>query len=277
MNARSNSPSGKIPTVLSIAGSDPSGGAGIQADLKTFSAIGVYGAAVITALTAQNTREVSGVMTVPADFVSRQLEAVLTDIRVDVIKLGMIPSAPICDAVAPWLEGCTVVCDPVMVATTGCRLIEDAAIEALKAKIIPKSTYITPNLFELEVLYGRKPKDFEAAGLELMNQYGNLSGVVLKGGHDKSHPDVVTDMLLFWSEGRVESRIERHARLSTGNTHGTGCTFSSAFSSYLARGLDPPAAFSKSVHFTAHLIAAAENAGVGRGAGPLLHHLWNRR
>ncbi len=266
-----------IPTVLTIAGSDPSGGAGIQADLKTIAATGAYGAAVITALTAQNTREVTGVMTVPADFVTQQLEAVLTDIRVDVIKLGMIPDAGICDAIAPWLEQRTVVCDPVMVSTTGCRLIDEAAVEALKRKIIPRSNYITPNLFELEILYGRPPEDLRAAGIELMKRFENLAGIVLKGGHDDADAKRVTDILLFRSGGRMETTTETHERFATLNTHGTGCTFASAFSSYLAQGLDPAPAFSASVKFTSKLIAMARDASVGHGSGPLLHHLWHHR
>ena len=270
----SDNPPG-IPAVLSIAGSDPSGGAGIQADLKTFTATGVYGAAVITALTAQNTLTVSASMAVPADFVRQQLEAVLSDIRIDVIKLGMLPNPEICEAIAPYLDEYPVVCDPVMISTSGCSLIDDPAIAALIHHIIPLSDFITPNLNELEILCGGKlqnMKEIQAAGLSLMKRFPGLSGAVLKGGHWETSGKTVTDTLLFREGGRINAYIETNPRYHTKNTHGTGCTFASAFAAFLARKFAPTKAFYKAIAFTNHLIDLSQDSRIGKGNGPLLHH-----
>jgi hydroxymethylpyrimidine/phosphomethylpyrimidine kinase len=263
-----------IPAVLTIAGSDPSGGAGIQADLKTFATLGVYGAAVITALTAQNTRAVCGAMSVPADFVRQQLDAVLSDIRVDVIKLGMIPNAQICEAMAPFLKGQTVVCDPVMVSTSGYRLIDDAAVVALTRQIIPISSYITPNFHELEILYGDKVAKSEAAGMGLMKKFSNLDGIVLKGGHVDTDADTVTDIFLYKNGNQINNRVENHPRYHTNNTHGTGCTFSSAFAAFLAKKFEPSQAFSQAISYVNRLIDLSKDASIGSGNGPLLHHIF---
>ncbi|MCU0600844.1 MAG: bifunctional hydroxymethylpyrimidine kinase/phosphomethylpyrimidine kinase [Desulfobacterales bacterium] len=263
---------GHIPTVLTIAGSDPSGGAGIQADLKTFTALGVYGAAVITALTAQNTQAVTAAMPVPEDFVRQQLDAVLTDIRVDVIKLGMIPNAQICEAMAPFLKGRTVVCDPVMVSTSGFRLIDDAAVKALTDQIIPISTYLTPNFHELEILCSNKVTDIIAAGMMLMEKCSNLHGIVLKGGHTNTKADTVTDIFIYKKGDAITQKVETHPRYHTKNTHGTGCTFSSAFAAFLAQKYNPPQAFSNAISYVNRLIALSKDASVGHGNGPLLHH-----
>lgn len=265
--------SGPIPTVLTIAGSDPSGGAGIQADLKTFTAAGVYGAAAITALTAQNTRTVSGVMAVPADFVRQQVEAVLSDIRVDAIKLGMIPNRDVCEAVAPFLKDIPVVCDPVMISTSGCDLIDDPAVAALMEIILPRSHFLTPNLNELQTLCPAHAADIRAAGRNLLARFDKLAGVVLKGGHVNPRSIAVTDILMFREGSGIREIVEIRPRHATRNTHGTGCTFASAFAAFLARGFSPPEAFKKAVDFTNYLIGVSRDAAVGGGNGPLLHHL----
>jgi hydroxymethylpyrimidine/phosphomethylpyrimidine kinase len=261
-----------VPTVLTIAGSDPSGGAGIQADLKTFTATGVYGASVITALTAQNTQTVSAAMSISADFVKQQLDAILSDIRVDIIKLGMLPNADICETIAPYLRNYPVICDPVMISTSGCRLIDDPAVAALIEHIIPRSTYITPNYDELKTLVGKKITDIKTAGLDLLKRFDNLSGIVLKGGHIDTNSQSVTDILLLKDGSSIREIIEINPRYHTKNTHGTGCTFASAFAAFLARKMNPPDAFSKAVAFTNHLIDISKDATVGHGNGPLLHH-----
>lgn len=261
-----------IPTVLTIAGSDPSGGAGIQADLKTFTAAGVYGASVITALTAQNTQTVTAAMAIPADFVKKQLDSVLSDIRVDVIKLGMLPDASICKTIAPYLDNYPVVCDPVMISTSGCSLIDDPAVLALTELIIPRSDYITPNLDELNALYGKEISDIKTAGLELLDRFDTLSGIVLKGGHIDTTGDAVTDILLLKDGSRIREVIEILPRYRTKNTHGTGCTFASALAAFLAQKQDPSTAFSMAVHFTNHLIDISKGTHIGHGHGPLLHH-----
>jgi hydroxymethylpyrimidine/phosphomethylpyrimidine kinase len=261
-----------IQTVLSIAGSDPSGGAGIQADLKTFAAIGVYGACIITALTAQNTQTVSAAMPIPAEFVIKQIDAVISDIRIDIIKLGMIPNTDICEAISPYLENYAVVCDPVMISTSGCNLIDDPAISGLINHIIPKSDYITPNYDELKILYGAPVQDVKTAGYALMDRFKNLCGIVLKGGHINQKSDTVTDILLYREKGRVKEIIEINPRYHTKNTHGTGCTFAASFAGFLAKKYDAPTSFSKAVLLTNQLIDISKDASLGKGNGPLLHH-----
>ena len=262
-----------IPCVLTVAGSDPSGGAGIQADLKAFVTTGAYGAAVITGLTAQNTMEVSGTLPVPGEFVEKQLNAVLSDIRIDVIKLGMLTSRDICEIIAPFLNDRTVVCDPVMISTTGYQLIDEDTAQALIKGILPTANYITPNRFELEKLYGGPAEDILAAGRELMGRFNNLDGIVLKGGHIHTDASTATDILLYRKNGRIKEAAESRPRYDTPNTHGTGCTFASAFASFLAQGNAPAQAFSKAVDYTNYLIGVSAYIRIGHGRGPLMHHL----
>jgi len=264
------------PTVLTIAGSDPSGGAGIQADLKTFTAAGVYGASVITALTAQNTQTVAAAMSIPADFVKQQLDSVSEDIDIDVIKLGMLPNADICKIIAPYLNSCPVVCDPVMISTSGCNLIDDPAVAALIEHIIPNADYLTPNYDELKTLYGKKIETVKSAGFDLLKRFEKLSGIILKGGHIETDKRTVTDILLLKEGGRIREIVESNPRYATKNTHGTGCTFASAFAAFLAKKYDPADAFSAAVDFTHHLIDISKDAHIGHGNGPLLHHRYMR-
>lgn len=259
-----------IANVLSIAGSDPSGGAGIQADLKTFAARGVYGMAALTALTAQNTRGVTGVFPVPAEFVGQQIAAVLADVRVDAIKIGMIANAGIAHAVAGALEaarGAPVVLDPVMVAKGGASLLDPDAIEALAGRLLPLATVLTPNLPEAAALLG-EPEARDRDGM--VRQAERLRGlgpaaVLLKGGHlaGEESPDVlVSDRGALWLEG---------ARLPTRNTHGSGCTLSSALAAELAKGLALGEAARAAKRYLAAAIAASGELAVGSGHGPLRH------
>ena len=262
----------KTPTVLSIAGSDPSGGAGIQADLKTFMATGVYGAAVIAGLTAQNTVSVDAAEAVSAAFVEKQLQSVLDDLTIDAVKLGMLPNRENCEAIAPYLKNYTVVCDPVMVATSGGQLVDRDGAAALIDCILPQSDFVTPNRFELEVLYGKPVENPAAAGRAILSQFPDMTGIVLKGGHITGTPDTVSDILLY-RQGETISEVEEpHPRIATQNTHGTGCTFSSALAAYLARGFAPADAFVRAVRLTHRLIEAAAKQKIGHGHGPLLHH-----
>jgi hydroxymethylpyrimidine/phosphomethylpyrimidine kinase len=263
-----------IATVLTVAGSDPSGGAGIQADIKAFVTTGAYGAAVITGLTAQNTTEVSGTYPVPAEFVEKQIRAVVSDIRIDVIKLGMMTSREICETVAPFLESVPVVCDPVMISTTGYPLIDQDTADALERAVLPSCDYITPNRFELEKLSGNTViKDARDAGRKLFARFSGLSGIILKGGHIDPEKASVTDILLYREGGRVEEAVKTQTRYDTPNTHGTGCTFASAFASYLAQGCRSSEAFDKAAAYTNGLIQISAGASVGHGRGPLMHHL----
>ena len=264
-----------IPNVLSIAGSDPSGGAGIQADLKTFSARGVYGMAAITALTAQNTRGVSGVDYVAPAFVAAQIETVLEDIRVDAVKIGMLANAGIIRAVAEVLARhphIPVVLDPVMVAKGGASLLDLDAVDALKHDLLPLATLVTPNLPEAAALLSADVAQTRDAMVDHAQRLNSLGarGVLIKGGHlgtDES-PD-----LLLW-KGEV-SWIEGH-RIETLNTHGTGCSLSSAIAAEIAKGASMPDAVKASKVWLTGAIEAAEMLSVGQGHGPVhhFHALW---
>ena len=260
----------RIPNVLSIAGSDPSGGAGIQADLKTFAAHGAYGMAAITALTAQNTREVTGIELVPAAFVASQIDAVFDDVRVDAMKIGMLATAEIILAVADALERHRprrVVLDPVMVSKSGARLLEEDAVAALRDHLLPLADLITPNLPEAADLLGEPEVDNRDAMPDLAGRLAALGprAVLLKGGHlaGGQSPDYLTTPEGgHWLEG---------ARIASRNTHGTGCTLSSAIAARLALGDGLPEAVRGAKKWLAGAIAAAEALDVGSGSGPVHH------
>src|SRR6056297_2085346 len=262
-----------IPTALSVAGSDPSGGAGIQADLKTFAALGVYGMAALTALTAQNTRGVGGVETVSPGFVAHQIRAVREDVRVDAVKLGMMATAEIAEAVAGALEGIAapVVLDPVMVAKGGAPLLADA-VAAVRDRLLPIAAAVTPNLPEAARLLEVAPAG-DRAGMEAQARALLALGpraVLLKGGHleGAESPDLLAaEGRMVWLEG---------ARAPTRNTHGTGCTLSSALAAHLARGLATEDAARASKRWLEGALRAADALGVGGGVGPV-DHLWERR
>lgn len=267
-----------IPKILSIAGSDPSGGAGIQADLKTFSALGCYGMAVITACTAQNTKGVSAVEVMPAEFVRQQLCAIFDDIAVHAVKIGMIADAEIAGVVADVLEEFqpdNIVLDPVMVATSGDALISNDAMGVLKARLIPLADVITPNIPELATLLGQKfdPKkaaevlnDFQMNSFEIIESIGARS-VLLTGGHD----DHFTCVDIF---GYEENVINFEAmRENTENTHGTGCTLSAAIAAELAKGSDMINAIGEAKSYITQAIRLASELDVGAGSGPV-HHFW---
>jgi hydroxymethylpyrimidine/phosphomethylpyrimidine kinase len=261
-----------MPTALTIAGSDSGGGAGIQADLKTFAALGVYGTSAITAVTAQNTERVTGVHLLPPSFVVQQIDAVASDIAVDAVKTGMLGTAAMVDAVAGALERWAlprVVVDPVMVAKSGDRLIAEDAIDAVRGRLLPLAIVITPNRLEAEVLLGagvRTREDAAEAARALVAR-GAMAAVV-KGGHF-DEPEVVD--LLF--DGRAFHEF-RHARQDTRNTHGSGCTFASAIAASLARGAELPAAVQEASDYVAGAIA--HGLAIGRGHGPL-DHFWALR
>ena len=253
---------------LTIAGSDSGGGAGIQADLKTFSALGVYGASVVTALTAQNTRGVQGIHEVPAEFVARQLASVLDDLAVDVVKIGMIARGQVAAAVAGGLSpGIPVVLDPVMVATSGDRLIADEAIAALRTHLIPRAMLLTPNLPEAAVLLDAPvATDEDAAGRQGRALLALGCGAVLvKGGHGTG-PESVD--LLVTSETTLRLPAPR---IATRNTHGTGCTLSAAVAAGLAKGLALAEAVAQGKAYVTRAIAAADKLAVGHGHGPTHH------
>lgn len=257
--------------VLTIAGSDSGGGAGIQADLKTFSAIGCYGMSVITALTAQNTRGVSGIHAVPPAFAVQQIEAVFSDMGADAVKIGMLYSAELIAAVSEALKkhnARNIVLDPVMVAQSGDKLLQDDAIEAIKIHLMPLADVVTPNIPEASVLCGRQLKkwgDIESAA-EALAQHGSRS-ILIKGGHGNENKS--TDLLFLSRENRFV-RLTAD-RIETNNNHGTGCTLSSAIASYMARGNHIEAAVQKAKKFMNQAIAAGANYKLGHGHGPVHH------
>ncbi len=259
-----------IPIALTIAGSDSSGGAGIQADLKSFAALGVYGASVITALTAQNTQGVTGIHQVPADFVTAQIDAVFGDLDVKAVKIGMVADLAVIDAIAAGLRKWSpthIVLDPVMVATSGDRLLAAEAVESLRTKLIPLASLITPNLPEAAALLNEPVAADEAAigsqGQRLLAM--GCPAVLIKGGHGQGAESV--DYLVTGS-GTIALAAPR---IATRNTHGTGCSLSSAIAAGLAKGEDMETAVRHAKAWVSAAIAAADRLGVGRGHGPVHH------
>jgi hydroxymethylpyrimidine/phosphomethylpyrimidine kinase len=263
-----------LPIVMTVAGSDPSGGAGIQADLKTFAALQVYGAAAITAVTVQNTTGVTDVVLLDAALIAAQMRAVLSDIDVDVVKLGMLGSADIVRAVGDAIPASMrVVLDPVMVAKSGARLLSDDAVRAVLA-LLPRTTVVTPNAPEAEVLLGwdvgsiHDVKTQIGAGQALL-ALGSLA-VLVKGGHVTGGGGV-TDVLVT----RDGIALLATPRIDTRHTHGTGCTLASAIAAHLARGDDVTAAVRGAQAYVHRAIREAP--GIGAGRGPLGHHAFGRK
>ncbi|WP_213742218.1 bifunctional hydroxymethylpyrimidine kinase/phosphomethylpyrimidine kinase [Bradyrhizobium sp. dw_411] len=259
-----------IPIALTIAGSDSSGGAGIQADLKTFAALGVYGASAITALTAQNTKGVAGIHAVPAEFVTAQIDAVFSDLDVKAVKIGMVAQLATIDAIAAslmrWSPG-HVVLDPVLVATSGDRLLATEAVERLRTGLIPRASLITPNLPEAAALLDEPIASDEAAierqGRRLLTL--GCRSVLIKGGHGQGSESI--DYLVS-GHGTLALPAPR---IATQNTHGTGCSLSSAIAAGLAKGEDLESAVRHAKTFISAAIAAADRLGVGHGHGPIHH------
>jgi len=263
-----------IPIALTIAGSDSSGGAGIQADLKTFAAFGVYGASVITALTAQNTKGVSAMHQVPGDFVVAQLDAVFADLDVKAVKIGMVAHRAAIDAIVAGLDRWSsrhLVVDPVMIATSGDRLLAPGAVQALRSKLIPRAEIITPNLPEAAALLDEpmaaSEADIEGQGRRLLAL--GCGAVLIKGGHGKGAESI--DYLV-----REDTIIALSApRIATKNTHGTGCSLSSAIAAGLSKGHDLETAVRNAKTWISGAIAAADRLTVGQGHGPIHHfHQW---
>lgn len=254
--------------VLTIAGSDCSGGAGIQADIKTMDAHGVYGMSVITALTAQNTTGVSSVSVVDAQFVKEQLDSVFSDITPDAVKIGMVPTAEIAEAIAEKLaeyDAKNIVLDPVMVATSGDKLVEDNVINTIIEKLIPLATIVTPNIPEAEVILDRtiaNDMDCLKAAQKLARDF--KTSVLLKGGHLKTSAND-----LLFSNGKLINFRGEH--IETNNTHGTGCTLSSAIACNLAMDMDLNTSVKSAKEYITNTIKASVDLEIGKGNGPLNH------
>ncbi|WP_294454090.1 bifunctional hydroxymethylpyrimidine kinase/phosphomethylpyrimidine kinase [uncultured Bacteroides sp.] len=261
----------KYHSVLTIAGSDCSGGAGIQADIKAISALGGYAASAITAITVQNTCGVTGIHPVPASYVKAQIEAVMTDIKPSAVKIGMINDVEIVKAIAESIKEYKpkfIVFDPVMVSTSGCKLIEDKAIEAIKKELIPLSTIITPNLSEAMVLTGDSIDDaasMTAAGNKILES--GCGAVLIKGGHLEGND--MCDVLCI--KGENTPYIYTASKISSKNTHGTGCTLSSSIATYLALGETLREAVRKAKDYVHKGILNGKDVCIGSGHGPLNH------
>lgn len=266
----------KTPIALTIAGSDSGGGAGVQADLKAMSAIGTYGASILTALTAQNTVGVSAIHDVPGEFITAQLDAVYSDLDVDATKIGMLSQSSVIEVVAQGLlrHGAkNIVLDPVMVTTSGDLLLSKDAVESLKTVLIPVAQIITPNLFEAAVLLGADVattrNEMEAQASALLEL--GAQAVLLKGGHF----DEPTADDLYVS--KLEKRWYSAPRIKTDNTHGTGCTLSSAIAAYLAQGHSMEDAINAAKIYLSKAIEHADQLKIGQGPGPVHHFFatWN--
>jgi len=269
----------QIPKVLTIAGSDSGGGAGLQADLKVITALGAYGMSVITAITAQNTLGVTRIQDVDLDVVEAQIDAVLTDIGADIVKIGMLASPEIVRTVAKALRRHGVkriVLDPVLRATSGASLGGDDTAQAIITELFPMASLVTPNMDEASLLLGRDlngPDDFKLAAEELLAM--GPRAVLIKGGHlDATHTQI-TDFLLWHTlEDGLEvtqSKAFKHYRVNTVNTHGTGCSLASAIATYLADGHDLSHAVAKAISYIEAGLEAGRFLSIGEGPGPLWH------
>ena len=255
-----------MKTALSIAGSDSSGGAGIQADIKTMTANGVYAMSAVTALTAQNTTGVYGILESTPEFLASQLDCIFTDIFPDAVKTGMVSSTGLIQVIADKLkqyQARNIVVDPVMIATSGSRLISEEAVEALKSQLLPLAAVLTPNIPEAEVLSGLTisgSEDMERAAREIGERYG--CAVLCKGGHDLNDAND-----LLWQDGSCKWFCGR--RIHNPNTHGTGCTLSSAIASNLAKGCDLETAVERAKIYLSGALSSMLD--LGAGSGPLDH------
>jgi hydroxymethylpyrimidine/phosphomethylpyrimidine kinase len=281
---------GDIPTVrqptgmvLSVAGSDPSGGAGIQADLKTFTSIGVYGGAVVTCVTVQNTRGVRSFLPLPADLVADQILAVLDDMPVTHIKTGMMGNGSIAEAVGKSLTSFKgeIICDPVLASSDGTALLSHQDIIAFETGLVARATVLTPNLPELEILSGEKCQsevDISHAAAKLFVLYPRLRVLTVKGGHFMPEADSVIDSMYSRNPSRTarEPSVSHvfHNRVITKNTHGTGCSFASAFAAFhLLHGNDLES-FERASTYIHQLLSQSASISLGKGQGPLLHYLF---
>lgn len=259
----------RYPVILSIAGSDCSGGAGIQADIKTISALGSYAASVVTAVTVQNTLGVQAVHILPAEIVRGQIEAVMDDLMPDALKIGMIADPSVVRVIADCLlkyRPRHVVYDPVMVSTSGRKLMDEVAIHAIKEQLFPLVSLITPNLDEVEVLTAHKPstvEEMQQAARQLSQRYG--TSVLVKGGHLSG--EEMIDVL----HSGTETYLYKEKKIESAHLHGTGCTLSSAIATHLAQGFPMNEAVAKSKHYVTLAIEAGKELEIGQGNGPLWH------
>ncbi|MEJ2688757.1 MAG: bifunctional hydroxymethylpyrimidine kinase/phosphomethylpyrimidine kinase [Deltaproteobacteria bacterium] len=267
--------------VLAIAGSDPSGGAGVQADIKTCAIIGVYCGAAVTCVTVQNTRGVQAFVPLAPRLVKQQIDAVLNDMPVTHVKIGMVGSAAIAEAIASALADFSgeIICDPVLTSSSGTALIAEAELTAVCDNLYSRVTVLTPNLPELEALSRQQCSDEKsllAAAEILFLSFPSLRVVVVKGGHIAPRQRTVNDYLFLSQRAQGKGLLvekKKHPRIRSANTHGTGCTFASAYAAYHLKSGDDLFAFSQASNFVSQLVEKSVSAKLGAGHGPLLHHL----
>ncbi|MCL7488402.1 MAG: bifunctional hydroxymethylpyrimidine kinase/phosphomethylpyrimidine kinase [Desulfobulbaceae bacterium] len=265
-------------TVLTIAGSDPTGGAGLQADLKTMAVIGVYAAAVVTCVTVQNSRGVKRVEPLSPELVEEQIRAVLEDHRVTHIKIGMVGTAPIAQAISSCLADFSgeIIVDPVLLSTTGQELLQPSALAAIKTDLIARATVVTPNLPELTIITGRKTVDHESAlqaADDLLEEFGNLRVAVIKGGHVGGAHEV-TDFILYRSKKAIKLLASTRPFINSRNTHGTGCVLASAYAAFHCLTGDDEQAFLRSTNFIQQALKRSSRLKIVRnpeGRGGLLY------
>lgn len=265
---------------LTIAGSDPSGGAGIQADLKTFAVTGVYGGAVISCLTVQNTQGVFAIQPVEPGLVKKQLEAVLNDLNVTHIKIGMLGSAAVAESLSETLKNYSgeLIYDPVLVSSSGYALIDEQGRDVISSQLLPLCTVLTPNTPELSALSGSQCSTKDAlvdASKKIFQHSKKLRSIIITGGHSERENDLISDVLLT-NRGlnHAPDYMEiSHPRIASRNTHGTGCTFSAAFTAHHLLTGDDSVAFRKATEFMATVISKSASCNIGHGTGPLMHHL----
>lgn len=275
VNSRLSSSIQRYRVAMTIAGSDSSGGAGIQADLKTFSSLGLYGASVVTAITAQNTEGVHSQFAIPAEMVCNQIVAVMDDLTPSVVKIGMLANVDIVHAVADALRGCNIpiVLDPVIVSTSGHRLLSAEALDVVKQRLLPIATVITPNIPEMEALT-MMPLGSESEKLEAARYLISIGAraVLLKGGHESGAEK--RDILYLPTENGILEEHMSMPTIPTRNTHGTGCTLSSAIAAYIALGCGLSEAAHRAKEYVTNALMAGADIVLGRGHGPV-NHLFN--
>ncbi len=264
--------------ILTIAGSDPSGGAGIQADIKTITSIGAFAATAITAITCQNSLGVQSILPLEPSLVQEQIKSVLADLRVSHIKIGMTGTPAISQAIHACLTSYSgeIILDPVLKSSSGTVLTDNPQALSL---LIDQATVLTPNTLELSLLSGlncSSNNESLAAGKKLFKTFANLKAICLKGGHLHENRDEIADTLLLRHNDDIKITTIRHLRHQTRNSHGTGCTFASAFSAFHARYHDYEKAFTETVHYVDKLLEQGKHDELGKGTGPLVHYRQNR-
>lgn len=261
----------KVPVVLSIAGSDPSGGAGVEADIKTLTSLGVYACSVITTLTVQNTMGVKECIFLDERLIEKQLFSIFSDIDVNVVKIGMPGKENTINVILEFIKNKIVVFDPLIYSKNG-KLLFDGDFHKGFSSLIPFSTIITPNYYELKEICGgcSDPVD---GGMKLLSRYESLKAILVKGGHYREDSSLILDFLIIRDGNKVEISKFKHRRISSKNLHGTGCTLSSAISAFIAKGYNLKKSVREAINYTQRLIKISRFAQIGRGCGPLIHSL----